>query len=713
MFSWTKFSLRRLYGLDKKTNVMDVADGYSLECENVFQDGFGRISKKRGTKPMFTTDGVDGVTSIGACTLNGQKYYFKFSGGDFHYSTTKTGALSALSPSPEIGESIWWAVVGDKLYFVDGVNALRYFDGTSVLVSSILARPTAAPIVAGGAGTFTYLYTRDNGLGESPGSPITGSKLSAQNNTIPNAQISTGDKIRVYSRPDTVAATSLNVTGTSGGSNVTYGADDGGNFALVVDGAVDAVITTVAIVDGLNQLYTELGLAVNKSAPIGLEGITSHYGRLVGWMGDYVYNSKITNSDSWPDDSAQSEAFTYGVELGNGFAVSVCISFLESLYVFKPGQVIVFGGIGPTDTGQNAYSFRRLESNGNGCIAGKSAVVIDKYLVYLSRNGFFSTNGTDPTRVGEKIEPDIQNISLSSLQSAVAFYHKRDGIYACSVGSPSVRRTYTLDVREDNGEMVGWFTWFGVAIMSVFYDEDSYLAGLYNGLCVFEDITAGSSQFSDATREVITSANVNTGTDVLTVVQNYATGTAITFRTSGTPPSPLAANTVYYAINVSPTEIRLATSSAAAFLGTAIDLTTAGSGSFSLIVQTAFEAFYSTNWLNFKAPSYVKKLGKLGVLLDVTASNIEIEVFAAYEWSNTFIFQKTVIVSSSNTWGSGTWGSFIWGAGAIGTPRNVAISRRKCRAVRYKFANSSADSNFNLLGFEQNFDVMRNRGNFS
>jgi hypothetical protein len=375
--------------------------------------------------------------------------------------------------------------------------------------------------------------------------------------------------------------------------------------------------------------------------------------------------------------------------------------------------VIVFGGIGPDDTGAGAYSYRRLEANDNGCIAGKSAVVIEDYLVYLSRNGFFATNGTDPTRIGEKIEPDIQDLPVANLASAVGFYHKRDGLYICTVGPTSARKTYTLDVRKDNDELVGWFQWSGVGIKSCYYDEDSYLLGLYNGLCVYEDIVTGSTQFTDATKESITDVAVDPALDIIDVTTDYATGTSMVLRTTGTPPMPLVVNTPYYVIRLSATEIQLALTAQDAEDGIAIDLSTTGTGTFSLITQVAFEAYYTTNWLNFDHPSYVKKLGKLGLLFDVSASNISIDVYSAYEWSNTFQFQKTVIISSSNTWGSGTWGSFVWGAGNIGTPRNVAISRRKCRAVRYKFSNSSGNSNFNLLGVEQNFDVMRNRGNFA
>lgn len=77
---------------------------------------------------------------------------------------------------------------------------------------------------------------------------------------------------------------------------------------------------------------------------------------------------------------------------------------------------------------------------------------------------------------------------------------------------------------------------------------------------------------------------VNTGADTITVVANadtYMTGTALVF-TSAAPPSPLVDSTTYYAIRISNTTIKLATSLANAQAGTAINLTTQGSGTHTL-----------------------------------------------------------------------------------------------------------------------------------
>lgn len=76
------------------------------------------------------------------------------------------------------------------------------------------------------------------------------------------------------------------------------------------------------------------------------------------------------------------------------------------------------------------------------------------------------------------------------------------------------------------------------------------------------------------------SANVNTGTDVITLDRALKWfGTRDAVQLTGTPPSPLVAGTVYFLIRVTPSSIQLATTSQNAAAGTAIDLTTQATSS--------------------------------------------------------------------------------------------------------------------------------------
>lgn len=87
------------------------------------------------------------------------------------------------------------------------------------------------------------------------------------------------------------------------------------------------------------------------------------------------------------------------------------------------------------------------------------------------------------------------------------------------------------------------------------------------------------------------------GTDQLLVASTSSLPTGARVRVSnsgGALPAPLAANTTYYAINVDGTHIKLATSLANAKAGTAIDLTSAGSGTHTLLYGlTPFAILYT------------------------------------------------------------------------------------------------------------------------
>lgn len=723
-YRWNKLTIPRLYGLDLKTNVIDVSDGKSLGLENCFQNGIGVMSKRPGNSILFAADeaGSTAIQEIGTATLGGTKYYFKFADGDFKYSTTETGAVTTISPSPAISttEPVWWAVIQDKLFFVDGTNALRFFDGTAIEESSIYERPTVAPTGSGGTG-FNYGYTVDNGLGESPlvdtslVDDASGATITIAEDTGPQTLV-VGDKIRIYSKPTSTMAQWRNVTPTSGAhAQGTYGQDAAGGYLLLSSTNATYAIVSLALTDAQPILYTDLGVAINGSAPTGLTGITVHYGRLVGWLGSNVYVSKVANPNSWPPNSAIREAWTYSFFVQDGEEITVCRSYQESLYVFKDTKVAVFGGVGPDDTGNNAFSFRRLETNGIGCVAGKSVQVVGdensiNYLVWLSREGFYASTGDKPVRVGEDIETQVYNQSLSNLRLSVSLYHKRQGFYYCFVGTASSKTAWILDLRKDGKETVGWFKLTAINPTCIHWDEDKYIFGTNDGFCARERNAGTSVDFSDVKTEYFEPGDVDATANTITVGLSYQTGDQLVIRSTGGVPAGLTANTNYFAIRISATEIQLALTLEDANAGIEIDITTQGTGVHSIVAKKAIAAFYSTNWIKFKDAATVKKLAKPMVLLNAAATTINIQMQMAVDWYDSFFDPHTISITSSDAWGELPWGDFVWGAGSVASPKNVAIARRKCRAVRYRFSNETLDQDFNLKGLEQEFAYIRNRG---
>ena len=91
---------------------------------------------------------------------------------------------------------------------------------------------------------------------------------------------------------------------------------------------------------------------------------------------------------------------------------------------------------------------------------------------------------------------------------------------------------------------------------------------------------------------------VDAGTDILTVANRYATGAVVELSSTDTLPGGLSADTEYYAIRVSATEIQLAASLEDARAGIAIDIYDAGTGDLGIKQQSLAENTRDLDHLN-------------------------------------------------------------------------------------------------------------------
>ena len=85
--------------------------------------------------------------------------------------------------------------------------------------------------------------------------------------------------------------------------------------------------------------------------------------------------------------------------------------------------------------------------------------------------------------------------------------------------------------------------------------------------------------------ETATAAAISVANDTMTVTSNntkWITGMAVVFTTNGTAPGGLTKDSTYYLIRASATTIKFASSLALAIAGTAIDLTTQGTGNHTI-----------------------------------------------------------------------------------------------------------------------------------
>lgn len=112
-------------------------------------------------------------------------------------------------------------------------------------------------------------------------------------------------------------------------------------------------------------------------------------------------------------------------------------------------------------------------------------------------------------------------------------------------------------------------------------------------------ITYDGTIFDRSSSILYNSFTVNTANDVLTVGADVSTGTPFILSSSGTIPSPLLANgTIYYAVNMDSTAMRLAGDFPSAADSSYIDILTAGSGTHSLYTILPQDKFTYLNGTN-------------------------------------------------------------------------------------------------------------------
>ena len=136
-------------------------------------------------------------------------------------------------------------------------------------------------------------------------------------------------------------------------------------------------------------------------------------------------------------------------------------------------------------------------------------------------------------------------------------------------------------------------TIYGRGISSSAIDDTSIAAAA--NAC---DVRIAAPNFSDI-------FTINTTTEALTFAQPIPidTGDGVKVSSTATVPSPLVAGTTYYAIKVTDTGYQLATTLANAFAGTAIDLTSAGSGQHTL-AQVNYAAYACDGTIDTNQTAY-------------------------------------------------------------------------------------------------------------
>ena len=252
----------------------------------------------------------------------------------------------------------------------------------------------------------------------------------------------------------------------------------------------------------------------------------------------------------------------------------------------------------------------RVQNSADGTwstISGTTIPVNAVVFFFLYLDEVYVT-GYDPA-TGDPITPYNINSSLNlsatrNITNMPACYYLLEyagALYACNVKIGSTRyrdRLYKSSgplgaitfVNSAQSGVTGQMTLDSVRYITSGMALDIYDAGtetkLYDITVTGVDRSLNKISYAPYALTFATSA-VNTTTEEITLSSTtlFPTGTPVVITSTTTVPAGLVSGTVYYAINVSGTVIKLATTAANATAGTAINITSQGTGTHTITLS--------------------------------------------------------------------------------------------------------------------------------
>lgn len=147
-----------------------------------------------------------------------------------------------------------------------------------------------------------------------------------------------------------------------------------------------------------------------------------------------------TGSDANPGDVEYFKATSLiDVQPDDGDEITALVPFLDQIIILKRNSLWSLRGDTPS-------SFRLVLGNPSlGCLAPRTAVSWEKGVIFLSSRGVFSYDGARAIRMSEKIDPDLQALPASALQSAAAAVFGNRYVLAVSTGGGNNDTVFVFD----------------------------------------------------------------------------------------------------------------------------------------------------------------------------------------------------------------------------------------------------------------------------
>jgi hypothetical protein len=138
---------------------------------------------------------------------------------------------------------------------------------------------------------------------------------------------------------------------------------------------------------------------------------------------------------------------------GDGEEIMGVATWRDQVFVFKQSKFFVFYGQSIDDEGEPEFNFRPVQA-GVGLVASGAIAVAEQGVYFLDRTGIYFTDGRQPTRVSDIVEPIFHGDSSvyytggelndASIEDATMLYHDERLLLSFPAGSAVVNNRQLL-----------------------------------------------------------------------------------------------------------------------------------------------------------------------------------------------------------------------------------------------------------------------------
>lgn len=375
----------------------------------------------------------------------------------------------------------------DRLYLVNGTDALSYYDGSDIHVFTAISAPTSPSVArtGGNDGTYTYSYkiTAVTNIGE----------------TLPTAAATKTADVATLS--DTVYMTISWTAATSAVGYNVYGRKDGSwYFMKYVEGNTSTSYVDKGT-DTPNELFTPPEHN-STGGPVGTQielykdslfilGDPNNPSRLYySGGGDKINDFSVTNGGGFIDINKNDG------QKGTGLKV-----FKNTILVFKEDSIYQFS-FATTGSPQVVQVTPSV-----GCISGRSIVAVENDIFFAHRRGVFSIGNEQgfaidvlrSNEVSQKERTTWQSIEATRYDNISAIYATKNNVNLIIFAYTPSGSTYNSKAIIYDRERLGWYKWTNIQAncWTNYIDSNGGLHVLYgdDNSGYVKEILTGSDDF--------------------------------------------------------------------------------------------------------------------------------------------------------------------------------------------------------------------------